>query len=53
MSTAKSDAAGHSIDNGAEVDYEIEHPVLLAMLENYAAFFDFDLVGSYLSSAYN
>ena len=48
-----SDSSGSSIDSGVPVDFEIEHPILLSMLENYAAFFDFDSVGSYLSSAYN
>ena len=63
MSTAKSDAAGHNIDNGVEVDYEIEHPVKESessvpttwYLTAYVSdeFYNTARVANYLSTAYN
>ena len=51
--TCLSDNSGNNIDSGVPVDFEIEHPVINNVLENYSQFFNFETVSSYLSSAYN
>ena len=47
-----SDPQGNNIDSGVEVDFPIEAAKLTDSSYDYSNFFNFELVGNYLSSAY-